>query len=645
MSDSQHASNGSPAAVLPFHAGLEGLRGLSVAVVLLFHAGASWCGGGFLGVSTFFTLSGFVITRLLLHEWETTHAVVLTRFWGRRLRRLMPASLFALLAIAILGGLYGDVMQRERLAGDGFAALAYVANWWFIFSGAEYAALLGSPAWTQHFWSLAIEEQYYVVYPLAAAALLRATGGSRRILAVVLAAGSVVSWVWMAVLSGSDVPTARIYFGTDARAGELLAGGLLAVVLAGRELPTSTGSKVLFTGLGGLGLACSIAFWSEARVESGWLYEAGFGLYALVSMSLIAASVQSGGPLVGLLSLRPLRWLGRVSYGVYLYHWPIFLWLDPERIALSGAPLLLTRLVLTFVVAECSYRWLEEPIRRGRGVLGWQRLAAPPVAVAAVAFAFAFTPDGPLGRHTRSAGRASMNAITLGEESVRVLIVGDSFAASLVDGLSEFGLQTGSLEVIDATMRGCGIALGAWPGSVGRSKAFCNRWPNHVAARIRGRPPDVALVSTAAWDLVPRERAEWGGKRIIGDPDFDRWLRGEYEYALGLLSSSGARIVWLNSPCVTRRGGAIEGVYDPERSMRLDRDILKPLAEANPDRMERIDLAGKLCPRGKFTNELDGVPDLRPDGIHLSPAGSTLIGRWLGPQLLAAAKRAPAGPK
>ena len=151
-----------------FHPGLEGLRGISVLAVLVFHAVTPWLPGGFLGVSTFFTLSGFLITGLLIAEWEQTQAIAFTNFWARRLRRLLPASLVALLGIALGGAILSDSTQLERLPSDGLAALFYVSNWWLIATGADYDSLLGSPSPIQHFWSLSIEEQYYFIYPLIA---------------------------------------------------------------------------------------------------------------------------------------------------------------------------------------------------------------------------------------------------------------------------------------------------------------------------------------------------------------------------------------------------------------------------------------------------------------------------------------------
>ena len=288
---------------LPFLPALEGLRGVAVLVVLLFHAEVPGVGGGFLGVSTFFTLSGFLITRLLTAEGERDGRIGLRAFWGRRFRRLMPAALVGLAAIALLASLFGDYTQLQRLREDGIAALLYFANWWLIISGAAYDDLMGSPSFIQHFWSLAIEEQYYAVFPLVAAVLL--ARGGRRPLAIVLGLGTLASWVWMFALGSADVATARIYYGTDTRSGELLVGGLLALLLSGRTLSRDQG-RILAV-LGVLGLCASAALWTLASVESLWLYRGGLACYAIASTALIAGCVAPSSRVARSTASRPAR--------------------------------------------------------------------------------------------------------------------------------------------------------------------------------------------------------------------------------------------------------------------------------------------------------------------------------------------------
>ncbi len=230
---------------------LDGLRGLAVAAVVVYHLSPDLLPGGFLGVSVFFVLSGYLITSLLLGEGQTTGRIGLTRFWGRRFRRLLPAALVGLAVAVAVAAVAGDAHQLRTLPGDVTAAALYVANWRFIVQGAPYGAHYLQPSVVQHYWSLAIEEQFYVVVALVAAALARFARRRSTWLAV-FGALALASMAATVALGPAD--HTRIYFGTGTRAFELLAGALLAVVVNGRigDAPPRPRSAV---GLQALGLA------------------------------------------------------------------------------------------------------------------------------------------------------------------------------------------------------------------------------------------------------------------------------------------------------------------------------------------------------------------------------------------------------
>src|SRR3954449_12176794 len=221
---------------LPRVRALDGLRGLAVAGVLAYHCGFGWARGGFLGVSLFFTLSGFLITSLLLAERSEHGRIGLRGFWARRARRLLPAALLALAVIVAFGATVASGSQLRGLRGDVLAALAYVANWRFVLAGTSYGALWSAPSPVQHFWSLAIEEQLYLFLPVIAVLALACGRWRRAVLAGVLVGFVGLSLV--ASLAAHD--QLRAYFGTDTRAAELLVGALLAVVLARRPLPRAS---------------------------------------------------------------------------------------------------------------------------------------------------------------------------------------------------------------------------------------------------------------------------------------------------------------------------------------------------------------------------------------------------------------------
>ncbi|MSY22851.1 MAG: acyltransferase family protein, partial [Actinobacteria bacterium] len=215
---------------LPAVPALDGLRGLAVAAVVLYHAEFKVMIGGYLGVSTFFTLSGFLITTLLINESARNGSVALGAFWGRRFRRLLPASLATLALVATLfAWLVATADQRATMQGDIIASVFDVANWHFIFQGASYGDLFVAPSPVLHFWSLAIEEQFYLVFPVLLVLLWRVSKARLRVIGLTLGALALCSAAlpWIFTMSKD-----RIYFGTDTRAAELLLGGVLAVVLS-----------------------------------------------------------------------------------------------------------------------------------------------------------------------------------------------------------------------------------------------------------------------------------------------------------------------------------------------------------------------------------------------------------------------------
>ena len=612
-----------------FHPGLEGLRGVSVAAVLLFHAGVAGLEGGFLGVSTFFTLSGFLITGLLVREWDASETIRLTNFWGRRLRRLLPASLLALVGIALLGRLLGDDTQLERLQGDGLAALFYVSNWWLIITGAAYDDLMGSPSFIQHFWSLSIEEQYYFFFPPIALWILHRARGSRRVFGSVLVLGTAISWGWLLWLSTTDASAARLYYGTDTRAGELLAGGALALVLRG---PLEAGrSRNLIKGLGLVGAVITVVGWRIADVDTNGLYRGGFAIYTLGTLALIGAAVQTGGPIRFLLSLAPIRWLGRISYGAYVYHWPIFLWVDND----------FARIALTLGIAELSYRFVEEPIRSRRWLLGWNRFAAAPIAIAAVALAFYVAAPGPTsapGLETpATANRSPQPSESPLGRPLRIGVVGDSLAAEVGAGLQMWAEEHHLAQVEIEATRGCGLARGAWGGlNAGERRiAVCDAWPGRVTEAFKEFRPDTIVVVTTGWDMIPRGHPDWAYILKIGHPMYDRWLLDEYDSAFELFHRLGAHVAWLTTPCLSSPTGIDIGAYNPKNRAEMNRNILPKLAARHPDGLTLVDLKAAICPGGEYAKSLFGIENFRrDDGIHLSQPAQHWVGTWLGERLL-----------
>jgi peptidoglycan/LPS O-acetylase OafA/YrhL len=645
---------------LTYDPALDGVRALGVGLVLLFHGGISWATGGFLGVSVFFTLSGFLITSLLLAEQQTTGDVHLGHFWIRRLRRLMPAALACLALIIVLTA---TVLHsaKETLRGDVLAAVADVANWRFYFSGQSYAALFSVPSPVQHFWSLAIEEQFYLCFPVLVWLLLVKLRWPRAVLAAVLAAGFVASTASAVAIGTSDPDL--VYYGTFTRVAELLAGCMLAMAVTawGRPDPARRWAPWAVVA-GPAALAAIIVVVVRTTELDSWLYEGGLAAFSLLSVALIA-SARRPGPLRWVFSLRPVVALGLISYGVYLYHWPLFLWLTADRTGVDGAALFALRVAVTLGVATLSYYFLEQPIRRGRALTGWHGALAPPVAIACLAAALvpiatqgaaasapvvtlppvatttATTVAAPT---TAGSGTAPVTATTAPAPAppVRILAFGDSTAKTNATGLIQWGADTGEAVVSDAgTLAGCGITRAdriKFQGGPSTLPEGCLFWPTHWPEVLAANPADVALVGDGPWELVDHQRKgdQW---RRLGDPVYDQYVHDELLAATDVLLAHVAKVVWFTNLYFHPAWGTTEaGRQDPiNDTAQVDRlnTIIRRIATERPG-VVLVDLAAHMA----------GIPgadtdqSLRPDGVHLSPAASRTMADWYGPQIVAAVR-------
>lgn len=361
---------------MPYLPGLDGLRALAVIGVLLYHADLN-VSGGFLGVESFFVLSGFLITSLLLAEWRQRSGIDLTAFWLRRARRLLPALFLMLLGTLVLAGL----LLRGETAGlraDMLAALSYVMNWHLVFSGQSYFDPLARPSLLQNLWSLAVEEQFYLLWPLLFTVGMRYLRRSGLLLATLGAAAA--SALLMASLYQPGADPSRLYFGTDTRASGLLLGAALALGWTPRRASGSTrrGAGALLDLLGIVVLGGLIAAFIAWYDYQPLLYRGGFAMVAIGTAVVIVAATHPGARLLpALLEWRPLRWIGQRSYGIYLWYWPIFMFTRPYvDVPLGGWPLLALRLPIVIALAALSFRYVELPARRGAVGRLWRALWA-----------------------------------------------------------------------------------------------------------------------------------------------------------------------------------------------------------------------------------------------------------------------------
>ena len=343
---------------IAYRPGLDGLRALAVAAVFLYHSRIDWLPGGFLGVDLFFVLSGYLITSLLLVEWEARNRIDLRRFWLRRARRLLPALVVVVLGTLVLAAIFAR-QDLGHTRSDVLGSLLYFANWHEIVANRSYFNVMGDPSLLQHTWSLAVEEQFYIVWPLLLVPCLVLVG--RRRLPMLVIAGIAASAALMWILYRANDPS-RVYYGTDTRAFLLLMGILIALVWPWimrlrRTVP-------LLELLGIAALVGTVFLFRQMQDFSPTLYHGGDLAAAFCFAVLVAAVAHPQTGIGDAFGVAPLRWVGERSYGIYLWHWPIIVLFAGVN-ARPSAGVVAAEAALVLAIAALSYKYIEQPIRTG----------------------------------------------------------------------------------------------------------------------------------------------------------------------------------------------------------------------------------------------------------------------------------------
>ena len=692
-----------PHIALPHYAGLDGLRALAVLAVLLYHGGVSWSGGGFLGVEMFFVLSGFLITSLLVAEFAESGRIALRAFWARRARRLLPALFALVAAIGVYYALGGPTKAIPGLQGDGIATLLYVSNWHQVAAGTNYFAASGPVSPLQHTWSLAIEEQFYVLWPLivlGVLALVRRRGASeRRSLQVVLGlsvAGAVAASVEMALLFASGRGLDRVYYGTDTRATGLLLGASLAIALAlRRRWPATTAPRFpprwrrhapAAAGLVALPLLAAGIVLADG--DDAWVYP--FGMLATdgAMIVLIAAVVlRPRAAVARLLALAPLRGLGQISYGLYLWHFPLFLWLDESSTGVRGTPLLILRLGVTLAVSAISYVVVEQPIRQRRRPAWVVRGLAPVGAGAAVvsllmASAASSLPvgvpaaaklpkaparlmgsEGPcqvslsdspqLGTAPVGADKvAKFEYGALGKSTLvwngsatrtfetcppkRVLVIGDSLAftlgAPMMDDEDRYGVQ-----LSNAALLGCAFSTrgeldvnGTWEDPPAGCSTALEQWARDIK-RVQAEEVVVELGYRDEFDW------RWNDKVVhLGVPAFDAYLQRQIDRYVQVLGRGGVKVLFGSVPYThppDRADGTPAPAASPARHAQINA-MLQAEARRHPATVRVLDLDRTVSPDNHYDARVKGQL-CRFDGIHFS----VFCAKLLEPTVLGEARK------
>lgn len=653
MSDSRRTLAYSPA--------LDGVRALAVICVMLYHGGTSVMGGGFLGVDIFFVLSGFLITSLLLLEFEQKARIDLLAFWGRRARRLLPALFLVLVAVALYAALLsGEAASAVRK--DAAATLFYVSNWWFIVSGNSYFEQFQDPSPLTHTWSLAIEEQWYFVLPLVMVLLLPRLR-SRKVIGLGLFALALLSAVEMAWLAPDGGDPSRVYYGTDTRLQSLLVGAALATLLTPGVVDRL---RLPVRWLGPLSLAVVVALMLVMTENSPVLYRGGFLLLAFAAALLITSvQVHPDGSVARGLSLRPVVWVGKVSYGLYLWHWPVYVALSPARTGLTGVGLLALRLSVTFAIAAASFYLVEQPIRTGSlsRLTSGQRLAlligAPSVVLGLLGVTAASArPPAPdsLEAIRDSASRAPAASATSAPATpgasatavteVHAVLVGDSVPLSLFAAYQPGSVQ--GLTVTPGVQFGCGVVPfeAALNGARMPMPHECRIWEEVRADQIAASGANLGVLFAGPWELYDR----WIDGRTVPytDPAWKEATVRDYlrvleeiadattRQALVLSSCHGAPEVDLPAVTLYQAGRYPGVVNDPARIRAVNEAAREAVARSGLN-VTIIDPGPVLCAADKYRAEIDGVT-MHTDGLHFTEAGARWYWKWLGPKLVHAGR-------
>ncbi len=650
---------------LPRIASLDGLRGAAVLAVLAYHA--ELLDGGFLGVDLFFVLSGFLITALLLVERRTTGATSVLGFWARRARRLLPAVLMVVAAVAVYAATIAASAEVERIRSDGIATLLYVANWHDLAAGNDYWTLFARPSPLAHTWSLAIEEQFYLVWPLV---VVLVTSRARRPAERVLSAGiigAVLSALWLMTQHTLSADPSRSYLGTDTRISAILVGAVLAAYLevtqggvhaaapaAGADHPAhgaaaeaddqQADDQPVEHPLALAGLVSAVVLgwmWWTADGTEPFLYQGGFALHAIASVGLIATLVHPEPTLLHrILALRPLVWVGHISYGLYLWHWPVFVVLDADRTGLSGLALTSTRVVVSFVLATASFYLVERPIRRRR-VPDRILLLALPATIVVVAVGLWLGATGATGSVATAPQLVDERIVDPLANAPSVLLAGDSLALNVASGI-----QAVRFEQL-VTVRTAGEPLCSVFSVDGQRTSAdndeliggCGRYDS-VAEKVRAvldqSSVDVVVLAYGLPDVSSLASDGQLPLELCGAGVDSPWAVATGDAFVGLPDEVVG--VLLTTPPIV--GGAAGARVPVERGISLDElnrritchnELLAELAAASPQ-LELVDLAEWVCPEGTCRDEIAGFP-MRPDGLHFGSQSAVNAGRWLLTQL------------
>ena len=619
--------------VLAHQPALDGIRSIAVALVLLFHLGLGWITGGYLGVSVFFTLSGFLITSLLVGQHQQRGVVDLPQFYQRRARRLVPAGLLTIAIVCVLAACrlvqIGTTFRRDVVS-----AMFQVLNWTQLFGHQSYADLFRAPSPVAHFWSLGIEEQFYLLWPIVLLLVIRALQRHAITERLVWVVGG--CWLLTAVsapLSAHFWSNSAAYYATWARAGEVFAGAVVAVAVAGRTLPR------WLRHLTAPALAAIVLLSMFTPSGRGWAFQGGLPLFGILS-ALLVLSVQVPGWCVNMLSFRPLTWLGTISYGVYLFHWPVFLVFTSDRVHVHGWLLHVVRLAVTVAAATLSFYVFERPIRHGVRLPSVRRLTVAMTSFVAVVAALALLMPLPSTREATAAphiievtttapsGSSPNTSTPVGVSTTQpprhltMAFFGDSVPAWLLrDGAG--GLTDSNVTIVNAANEACDGMAKSIPAR-GRGDAVlheadgCEHWPTYYPGVINdpGRRIDVAVLVLGMSVALDHQV---DGKWLSPCTDLT-WYTADVQQRLDYFKRFDVPVVFVLPADLGARSTFVMP-DDYAARMTCVRSALAALVSRNS--VPFIDLDPAVCPQA----DCNAIKSR--DGVHVDPEHAVEVLNWL----------------
>ncbi|MFQ3838502.1 acyltransferase family protein [Staphylococcus pseudoxylosus] len=355
--------------------GLDGLRAIAVIGIIIYHLNKQWLTGGFLGVDTFFVISGYLITSLLLFEYESTGIINLKQFWLRRIKRLIPAMLVLVMVVTVATLIFKPA-EIVNIKQDAFAAIFYVSNWWYIATDVNYFEQFAFMP-LKHLWSLAIEEQFYIIFPIVFILLLLIIKKYRNV-TLILWIISLVSLLTMIIIGQAQTGHSRVYFGTDTRLQTMLLGVIFAFVWPPFKLKKNPNHilRTIIDSIGVVGIALLLMLFFIVNDDSNWIYNGGFYLISGLTLFVIMSAVHPSGYFAKILGNPLFIYIGKRSYSLYLWHFPVISFIHSYYVdGQLPVYVYVVDIILTIILSEMSYRYIETPFRkRGMQVFSISRV-------------------------------------------------------------------------------------------------------------------------------------------------------------------------------------------------------------------------------------------------------------------------------